>query len=179
MESTLYISEPMSRQTLRNIAHDVRCFLRLSKTNYFPILQILELIHLIIPESNYEILPESQMERHAEIDVTSKTIYIREDVYIGACNGKGRDRMTLCHEFSHLLLINVFGFKLSRTYKKKNLRAFEDPEWQAKCLAGELMMDSDLIVGMDANEIALKCGVSKEAATFQLSRNKNDAPFVK
>ena len=179
MELTRYISEPISRQTLRKIAHAVRRILGLSDVIYFPILQILDCIHLIIPGSNYEILPEDQMDKHAEIDVISKTIYIREDIYIGACNGNGRDRMTISHEFSHLILINVLGFKFFRLYTKRRLKAYEDPEWQAKCLAGELMMNSNLIVGMTADEIVKNCGVSKDAAEFQLSRNKNDAPFFK
>jgi Zn-dependent peptidase ImmA (M78 family) len=179
MEAPRYRSEPISRQTLRNIAHAVRCALGLSKIIYFPILQILDCVHLFVPGSNYEILPADKMEKHAEIDVVKKTIYIREDIYLGACNGNGRDRMTISHEFSHLILINVLGFKFSRTFSNKKLKAYEDPEWQAKCLAGELMMNSELILGMDANEIVSNCGVSKDAAEFQLSRNKKDAPFLK
>lgn len=174
----LYKSEPLTRQKIKNLAHSILKFLGLSEELYFPAPSILEKLHLFVPDAHYEILPTNQMEKHAETDVVSKTLYIREDVYIRACNGKGRDRMTIVHEFAHLILICVYGLKLYRTYGKRP-RAYEDPEWQAKCLAGELMMNSNLIIGMTADEIVKNCGVSKDAAEFQLSRNKNDAPFFK
>ena len=43
-------------------------------------------------------------------------------------------------------------------------------EWQAKCLAGELMIDSDLVKGMSRSEVSEKCGVSYDAAKLQLSK---------
>lgn len=82
--------------------------------------------------------------------------------------GKGRDRMTIAHEFSHFMTLRFLGFKLSRTIGGGKLRAYENPEWQAKCLAGELLIPHDLVLGMSAAEVARKCGVSMAAATYQL-----------
>jgi Zn-dependent peptidase ImmA (M78 family) len=50
------------------------------------------------------------------------------------------------------------------------LKPFEDPEWQADCLAGELLMPYDLIKGMSDEEVALQCGVTMAAAKYQLSK---------
>ena len=42
--------------------------------------------------------------------------------------------------------------------------AYKDPEWQAKALAGELMMPRNLIKNYTIEQIAQKCGVSIEGA---------------
>lgn len=78
--------------------------------------------------------------------------------------------MTLAHEFAHFITLCVCGFKLARSFGNVDVPPYRDPEWQAKCLAGELMIDSDLVKGMSAIEISRKCGVSCDAAKLQLSK---------
>lgn len=63
-------------------------------------------------------------------------------------------------------MLNILGFKLARSFDS-NLPAYEDPEWQAKCLAGELMMPADKIRGMTIKEIVSHYGVSPDAALMQ------------
>lgn len=42
--------------------------------------------------------------KHGETIPSENRIRIREDVYERACNGYGRDRLTMAHELGHLLL---------------------------------------------------------------------------
>ena len=93
-------------------------------------------------------------------------ILLREDVYEGACDGRGRDRYTVAHEISHLLLHEGLGVRLMR--EDVPHKAFEDSEWQANALAGEILMPYESIVNLDANAIASRYQVSLAAAKTQL-----------
>lgn len=63
-------------------------------------------------------------------------IILREDVYEGAHEGNGRDRMTVAHEIGHLLMHKNIAFARA---ERVEIRAFESSEWQAKCFSGELL----------------------------------------
>ncbi|MBR1937848.1 MAG: ImmA/IrrE family metallo-endopeptidase [Spirochaetales bacterium] len=165
------VVEPKSRMDLRALAHKIRTFLGLAPDMPFPAVEVLEVLHYFIPEAYFEILPAEEMQPqiHADTDITNRVIQIREDVYEGACKGNGRDRMTIVHEFAHFIMLCYLGFKLSRAFGN-TVETYRDPEWQAKCLAGELMMDSRVIAGMDVYTVSEKYGVSEDAARMQLSR---------
>ncbi len=157
---------------LRQLAKQIRKLFGAENTLYFPITQVLELVHLIDKDAHFEVVEANELEdgEHAVTDIVTKTIKIREDVYEGACNGKGRDRMTIAHEFAHFTTLCVCGFKLARRFEFEKIPTYQDPEWQAKCLAGELMIDRDLVKGLSVDEIVEKCGVSYSAANYQLSK---------
>lgn len=157
---------------LRRLAKIIREVLDLTNELYFPIVEVLELLHKFDEEAHFEIVEADELEEneHAVTDIISKTIKIRADVYEGACNGVGRDRMTIAHEFAHFITLCTLGFKLARSFGDVDIPPYRDPEWQAKCLAGELLIDSDLVKGMSAAEISRKCGVSYDAAKLQLSK---------
>ena len=108
---------------------------------------------------------------HADYSLEHNCIRIRQSVYDGACNGIGRDRMTVMHEMSHALLLKISGVKLQRNYSE-TLPTYCDPEWQAKCLAGEIMIPAHLVRGMKLDEVVQRCGVSYDAASYQLSKIK-------
>lgn len=164
--------EAKSRTELRLLAKKIRETLDLSNELYFPITEVLELLHKFDEDAHFEVVEAYELEEneHAVTDITTKAIKIRTDVYNGACDGVGRDRMTIAHEFAHFITLCVLGFKLARSFDKADIPPYRDPEWQAKCLAGELLIDSDLVEGMSATEISEKCGVSYDAAKFQLSK---------
>lgn len=157
---------------MRQLAKYIRKVLGITNTLYFPIVSVIEFLHLFDEDAHFEIVEPEELEKneHAVTDITSKTIKIRSDVYENACEGGGRDRMTITHEFAHFITLCVLGFKLARSFDDADIPAYRDPEWQAKCLAGELMIDSDLVKGMSPSEVSEKCGVSYDAAAFQLSR---------
>ena len=86
------------------------------------------------------------------------------------CEGSGRDRMTIMHEICHYITLCQLNFTLARSFEQDEIPVFCDPEWQAKCLAGEIMMPADKIYDMNPDEVSEKCGVSWPAAVFQLSK---------
>lgn len=170
-----FIAEPASRLKLRKIANKIRNALNLQGDLYFDVARLLELICLIIPDTNYEIVPDDTFPPHihGDTDIIKKEIRIKESVYDGAVNGNGRDRMTIAHEIGHLLLLGMFGIKLQRNFKKDKLLPYRSPEWQAKCFAAELLIPADLTKDMTPKEITQKCGVSKAAANYQYNVNRN------
>ncbi|MCD7731704.1 MAG: hypothetical protein LUI05_09465 [Oscillospiraceae bacterium] len=157
---------------LRRLAKKIREMLDLTDELNFPIVEVLELLHKFDEDAHFEVVEADELEEneHAVTDIISKTIKIREDVYEGACNGVSRDRMTIAHEFAHFITLCVCGFKLARSFGDVDVSPYRDPEWQAKCLAGELMIDPELVKGMSAIEISEVCGVSLPAARIQLSK---------
>lgn len=165
-----YSVAPRSREDLRNLAAQIRKVLGLEDALYFPIVELLDVFEETLPGFSYSIIEDDELppNKHAETNVYTGEIRIKQSVYEGARRGCGRDRMTIAHEFSHFMTLCFLGFKLSRTIGGGKLRAYEDPEWQAKCLAGELLIPHDLVRGMSANEVARKCGVSMTAAKYQL-----------
>lgn len=164
-----YMVEPKSRDDLRNLALQFRKLLHLEDELYFPIVELLDVMTEIFDNFNYEIVEDNVFSEnvHADTDIKTGLIRIKESVYEGAYKGEGRDRMTIAHEIGHYFTICVCGFKLSRNFSGKRITAFRDPEWQAKCFAGELMVAAHLVKGMSEYEIAKRCGVSCDAAHVQ------------
>jgi Zn-dependent peptidase ImmA (M78 family) len=98
-------------------------------------------------------------------------IKIKESVYEGACEGIGGYRMHIMHEIAHAFLC-LLGFTpiLDRQFKNNALKPYESMEWQAKALAGEILMENELTKGMSAEELINKCGVSLEGAVNRTTR---------
>lgn len=165
-----YCVEGKSRSDLRKLAKLIRKILGIENVYRFPAEKILEILQNFDEDAHFEIVTSDELQEgeHAVTDIVNKVIKIREDVYEGACRGNGRDRMTIVHEFAHFIMLCCLGFQLARTFDEYSVPAYMDPEWQAKCLAGELMMDSDLIRHLSASEIVEKCGVSLPAARMQM-----------
>ncbi len=164
-----YIVEAKSRGELRDLANMLRNHLGLENTLWMPIVEILEILPEIFDDFSYEIVPDNELPEniHAETDVRTGHIRIKESIYERACDGEGRDRMTIAHEIGHYFTLCFCGFKLQRNFGQDNVPRFKDPEWQAKCFAGEFMVAKHLTHGMSPDEIAKSCGVSFEAADVQ------------
>lgn len=171
-----YVSEPLSRKDLRNYAFKIRNQLGYENRLDFPVMKFLEVFHELTNNPNFYFFTVKDDELpptvHAQYDADDNSIAIKESVYIGASNGSGRDRMTIMHELAHALIITHCGIKLNRSFSNESIPAFKDPEWQAKCLAGELMIPAHLVAGMNAFDICESCGVSLQAAIYQLSTLK-------
>lgn len=172
MESE-YSVEPKSREELRDYAYSIRKKLGHENELWFPIVEFLESMPFIYEGFTYEIVKDDLFpsNKHGDTDVINKVIRIKESVYEGAVKGNGRDRMTIAHEVSHFLTLCVEGYSFERNFDNKSIDACRDPEWQAKCLAGELLIPAHIVKGMEINEVINGCGVSKEAARYQLSKN--------
>jgi len=176
------IAEPVSRIQLRRLATLIRKKAGYKDTLYFPVMELLERkMPLWFRGFSFEIMPKSYFPPniHAETDIERKVILIREDVYLGAINKIGRDRMTIIHEIAHYILLVVNGIKLHRNFSGAKPKAFRDPEWQAKALAGELLCPYHLIGGMSTTQIASTCGVSDDAAQYHFNLRNSIAKEVK
>jgi hypothetical protein len=163
------IAEPIQRVKLQKIANVVREWAECKNELYFPIMPFLEhKMPLLFSGFHHEVMPKSYFppDTHGETSVEERLIRIREDVYLGAIQGMGRDRMTVAHEVGHYILLVAKGLKLYRSFAETKIEAFRDPEWQAKAFAGELLCPYHLIGGMAAPQIALACGVSDDAAGY-------------
>lgn len=164
-----YFVEPKSRFDIRKIARVIRESFHLENVKWFPIVAILDMLPEIFEGFSYEVVIDNELpkETHADTDILSGHIRIKQSVYDGACAGNGRDRMTIAHEIGHFLMICVCGFKMERNFERKCRNACRDPEWQAKCFAGELLVSADLMHGCSVEEIMKTCGVSRAAAEYQ------------
>ena len=176
-----YVSEPLSRNQLRDLAYRVRKTIGLKETLYFPVVRFMEMILPRIREDfQYNIVPIKEFPafKHADFDISNTCVNIREDVYYNAVKGCGRDRMTIAHEIAHFLLIKIFGVKLNRIHGEQPA-VYRDPEWQAKALAGEIMCPAHLIGGMNAELVSSKCGVSMAAASFAVNLYRVSISFYR
>ncbi len=167
---TLYKAQGLSRNDIRQLVRTIRRGTDMEYTLYFPIVRFLEnILPILLPEFQLEIVPKEEMgNKHGETYPSKNLIRIREDVYLNAIDGSGRDRLTIAHEIGHLLLHDEDSIALCRLEPNEKLKAYEDPEWQADAFGGELLASSYLIKGLTSTEVQEKCGVSEAAANVQL-----------
>ena len=155
---------PTSKKKLASLAIEFR-----KKFNViglvFPVLEIIEQLHcdgllnLEVLEDNDLKFKENQL---AFYELNSNTMYVKLSVYIEALNNIGRSRFTLAHELSHYLLLYVLKFHTEET--NDEVKAYEDPEWQANYLAGELLAPTGGTKGFSVDDYIEKCLLSEECA---------------
>ncbi len=152
----------MSRVQIREIATNIWKEFGVEGP-YFPIIELIENL------DRHEVLTmqvKEEQEMGSNLGLTrpkEKIIQLREDVYKGAHNAEPRHRFTVAHEFGHFLLHNkvLEGFARGECPRNRS----EDPEWQAECFAGELLIPFGLLpLYSSPEEVAYSCGVSLAAA---------------
>lgn len=160
----------ISRNDIREYVYKIKCMAGLENRLYFPVVQFLEnILPILIPGFQFEYLTAVEMGNlHGETYPSRNLIRIREDIYLGAVSGVGRDRLTIAHEIGHLFLHEDDAIALCRLEPGQRLKPYEDPEWQANAFGGELLAPSYLIKGMSEAEVQSKCGVSSAAARCQM-----------
>ena len=166
-------AQAVSRSDLRQLAYIMRKEFGYLDIWYVPVDKMLDQMYDKFEGYSYEIVPDEEWEdktAHASTDILEGTISIRESIYLRACDGEGRDRMTIVHEIAHYILVCVMGIKLYRRMGK-SVESYNDPEWQAKCLAGEFLIPYYKLKELDklpsSKEITKLCGVSLDAAKYQ------------
>lgn len=159
---------PYSRRNLRAIAENVHKALHYDGVSPFPVVKVVELVlPKLIPDFEFQVVSRVMLdEEHGRTYPDKHLMYIREDVYEGACRGRGRDRFTIAHELSHQLIHEGIDVSLARSDSRH--KTYEDSEWQANALAGELLMPFDSIRNLTVNQIANTYQVSLAAARTQL-----------
>jgi Zn-dependent peptidase ImmA (M78 family) len=166
---------PLSRAQIRSFATAVRTGLGWGKEPYVDVGALLEFsLTKAIPGFIYDVRERAEMgDNHGLTNVKEKRIILRLDIYEGAPDGLGRDRMTVVHELGHLLLHSEDRILHRKAFGKPE--TFRDPEWQAKAFAGEFLV-SELFANEFASvqEAASGFGVSEDAARYQLKQLNRD-----
>lgn len=170
-----YITQPVSRVSLRRMAPYFREIFGVKETGAFPVLEALEKVNDIFEGSTFEIVPDSHLPSTtpAQCSLNSEggyTIEIKESVYKGAYEKKvGAYLGFICHEICHLFLFKI-GYKPihERSYADNKIPAYKSVEWQAKALCGEVMMPYDETKGMNKNQIIDNYHVSKGFASQRM-----------
>ncbi len=157
---------PLSLNQIRNAANVFRLLFGYKEDSWLDIVAVLEELQ----DYGYTVEICSQTElrdKHGETYPSLKKIRIRNDVYDRACDGYGRDRLTIAHEIAHCFLHR--GDKVSFA-RMENVPAYMNPEWQANAFAGEVLAPYKCVKDMDISAISEHYGVSKQAAIIQKSR---------
>jgi hypothetical protein len=88
-------------------------------------------------------------------------------VYNGAWANNGRDRLTVLHECSHVILHRKVAVH-HRGPRGADLKPYENSEWQANQLAAELLMPVEAVAAYPSlREFCRRMGVSREAAQLR------------
>ncbi|MCK9622901.1 MAG: ImmA/IrrE family metallo-endopeptidase [Methylobacter sp.] len=171
MSGVVYQVPAMQRVQIRDVAKNIR---RINKemtgqdAPFFPIVQFLDVtLTKHMEDFILEILDEDEMgDAHGMTYPDEHLIQVRSDVYKQACRHQGRDRMTLAHELGHYVLHSNIG--MARMAPVELIKPWRSSEWQAKALAGELLIPVEHIYDCASPfEAALKFGVTVEAAIYQ------------
>jgi len=172
----MYRTPGTSRIKLRQKTKEFREQTQVKDLRCIPIVRILETLPHVFNGWNYEVVDDWKLPKcHAKTIIDEKTVLLRQSVYDGACLKSGRDRMTIAHEIAHVAIHGQNPLALNRDFDQdRPIRAFEDPEWQAKCWSGELMMPKEYVEGWDVLDIVEICGVSREAAEYQKKKWKEE-----
>lgn len=165
---------PRSTADIREMANKVREVFNVLRGFTTEKLDIVEAIDILLPQclSTFEVnvlAVEEMGEDHGRTYPDKSCIELREDTYQGAFKGSGRDIFTVAHEIGHLFL-HQNAASYARSKQSKDIKPYENSEWQADQFAAELLMPHHLCVKCkDATEIQSRFGVSKSAAEYRYS----------
>ncbi len=163
------VAEPISRKDIRMMAKKIRIIEKSNGKYFFDIVHFLEVtLPKIDPSFTFLVKTIREMgECHGLTYPDRNEIQIREDVYERACEGSGRDRLTMAHELFHLLYHGKENISYARS---GSIETYRNPEWQADAFGGELLIPYDLVIGMNPHQVAIECQVSLAAAKCQLKK---------
>jgi Zn-dependent peptidase ImmA (M78 family) len=169
----------MSTDAIRKFAEKVRSVFVEDNKIEFPIMNVIEFKLEMIFDGFYLDVREKEAmgEDEGRLIVSGKgtALALREDIYIGAWAGKGRDRFTACHELGHLLMHRSVTMPRMREDTDK---IFVDAEWQADTFAGTLLMSpSHLNRFLDSDDAAKLCGMTGAAAKVMWTKYLSEGRF--
>ncbi|MCY7103321.1 ImmA/IrrE family metallo-endopeptidase [Streptococcus oralis] len=170
-----YKVAPCSRLEIRNYADYFRDKTKLSNELAYPIVEVFELL-AETGYYDYEIVPIKDMPNsYGETLKGENLIRIREDIYEKACEDDGFSRSTIAHELLHFFKHRQEEIVFCRTVEEmKSRKAYEDPEWQANCFAGELLVPKRLVKNLSVEEVVEQCKVTQAMASIQLRQYKKE-----
>lgn len=165
-------TNPLSVNDIADIAKRVRKEYKIESGDCFPILKYLsyiydqELIGLSILDDNDSYLDK---DTPAKYNANDNFIYLKESVINEIESGNYRSNFTLAHELFHYLQNKVLGFSFEEVEDRKT---YEDPEWQANCFAGELLLPDEFLDNEDNDFLAKHFQVSLECVLTRKVKNK-------
>jgi len=165
-----FVSEPKSKNEIREIARGFRKYLGIDNQDYINVVKLLDIMIKYDSLFDYEIAPDNEMEENlqAETDVINHFIRIKQSVYDRACDENKVDRMTIAHEFGHYFLVCIYGISFAKNLDKRGyVETYRDPEWQAAVFASEFLAPVEKIKGISPKQISIKFGISERAARTQ------------
>jgi hypothetical protein len=108
----------------------------------------------------------------------NRTLILSTRVYQGAVRGRNRDRFTTAHECGHAVLhaneldvINEWQRGKVALFRREDIVAYRNPEWQANQFAGAVLMPLAGVRAVLANGPCLSASIATSlvAATFRVS----------
>jgi transcriptional regulator with XRE-family HTH domain len=168
---------PMSTDVIRGFAEKVRSAFVEDDHVEFPIMDVIEFRLGMVFDGFYIDVrdAESMGEDEGRVICGTKGIALREDIYVGAWNGNGRDRFTACHELGHFLMHRTVTMARTREDTDK---IFCDAEWQADTFAGTLLMSPrHLGKFTDPDNAADLCGMTAAAAKVMWAKYRAEGRF--
>lgn len=168
-----FVVPPRKKQDIYDLAADLRkrCMQFTGGGEYVPIDKIYELMPDLLPGFRLDVRERSELGvDHGRAYPAARLIELREDVYDGMCEGKGRDRFTGAHEFGHLFLHANVPFARAIT-PGSSIKLYCDSEWQANTFASGFLIDQDALEACKSvQEVAHRFGVSEDAARVRFKR---------
>lgn len=180
-----YKTKPIGRKDLRTIARWFRHQFKCKNIYRFDVIAAFEKIHQIFPTITTEIVETNSTDVITDLNVPAACspdmkgnyhIAVREDVYLGACRGIGGYRAHILHEMCHAILC-LLGFTpiLDRAFNNKEIEpCYLSMEWQAKALAGEILVPYEETKGMSKKKIRFLCKVSDSLANYRIYLEEHD-----
>lgn len=159
---------PLSGAQIAQLAESIRRDMQI-KTDDFPLIQFLELVMpRLFPDFALEVGLMSEMGANHGLTIPAENVIrLREDVYEGLFQGRGRDRFTAAHELGHYIMHRKVPIVFHRQ-EHGRLEAYRDSEWQANTFAGDLLMPQSLMIRCNSiEEVVHRFGVSSQAAMVQ------------
>ena len=163
-----YKTKATSRNDIRKYAVYFRKIFGVKPTGKFPVLQALDKLKSVFEDCDYIVvedneLPIRTMARCVPNELGGYTIQIKESVYMGAFERNiGAFRGFIVHELAHVFLFKIgFAPVFERSFENGELPRYCSVEWQAKALAGEVMIPYEESKGLSVKELKRRYGVSK------------------
>ena len=163
---------PLRRRSIYDTAALVRERFRplMGTASWVPLEMIYEMMPLALPGFSLEICDAEELgEDHGQTFPEQLLIKLREDVYIGMCDGNGRDRFTGAHELGHLFLHQSAGFARRSTNPSSPI--YVNSEWQADTFSSAFLIDEHRLHQCSSiEEVQATFGVSQAAASVRFKK---------
>lgn len=170
-----FVVMPKSIRDIRRQTDRIRAALDFDPTKPFPIVRFMEhILPSIFKNFRFEVCTIKELgDKEGETLPLRQTIRIREDVYLGMCEGIGVHRFTGGHETGHLFMTMDFEPSMARSFTNEH-KIYCSSEWQADTFAAELLMPFEECIVLTPEEIKNRYKVSGKAADLRARKIRKE-----